>query len=80
MPTVPHRVILAPDPDADRAFHQVLDLLAAAIAEKAIDEARTEAGARVEGRRSSTTVAQRQAAADVAAVEQSLLGQLGRGA
>ncbi len=80
MQTVSHRVILDPDPEADRAFHQVLDLLADALAEKLIDEARAEAGVRVEQRRAGPAAARRQTAAGVADVERSLLGRLGQGA
>jgi len=80
MQTVSHRVILDPDPDADRVFHQILDLLADALAEKFIDKARAEAGARVEQFQASPAAARLQAAAGVAEVEQSLLGQLGQGA
>ena len=80
MQTVSHRVILDPDPEADHAFHQVLDLLADALAEKLIDVARAEAGTSVQQRRTSPAAARRQAAAGVADVEQSLLGRIGQGA
>ena len=41
------RVVHVHDPDADAAFHRVLDLLADAIADLAIDEARAEVAARL---------------------------------